>query len=197
MGRIDTRRFSLLRKDPKQITHVSRLIDVDSETQQFIAEASALEGKLGPILVQLPPSLEFDVAIVEPFFSVLRQLTETAIVCEPRHLSWFALEPESLMTDTALAGSRLTLALCLERRPREAASRPSIFAGMARPACTIPLTTNWTLSDFAKSALAIASEANDVWCIFDNTALGEAWRNAITLNDMLKPAAPMDAGRCR
>src|ERR1700761_7871846 len=48
-------RFSV--KLPKHITHVCRLVDVERHIRQFVDETSGLGSKLGPILVQLPPSL--------------------------------------------------------------------------------------------------------------------------------------------
>ena len=188
-------RFSV--KMPKQITHVSRLIDVDCETQQFVDEASALEGKLGPILVQLPPSLEFDVSIVEPFFRALRQLVGTPIVCEPRHLSWFAPEPESLMKEYLIGRVAADPSIVPDAATPGGCPQTAYFRWHGSPRMYYSTYDELALSDFAKSALAIANEAKDVWCIFDNTAFGAAWRNAMTLDEMLSPTAPVDPRRCR
>jgi uncharacterized protein YecE (DUF72 family) len=183
-------RFSV--KIPKQITHVSRLVDVDREIQQFVDETSALGSKLGPMLVQLPPSLQFDGSIIEPFFKALREQVRTPIVCEPRHLSWFAPEAEGLMTEYSIG---------------RVAADPSIVPVAAAPgACMQTCYFRWhgsprmyyspydelALGQLAKLVSTTASEAQDVWCIFDNTALGAAPRNAIALFDMHLPAAKLD-----
>src|SRR5690349_9096104 len=63
-------RFSV--KLPKQITHVRRLDSVDAELRQFHNETDGLGEKRGPILIQLPPSLAFDLRIAELFFGLLR-----------------------------------------------------------------------------------------------------------------------------
>ena len=186
-------RFSV--KFPKQITHVNRLIDVDGDTQRFVDEISGLGSKLGPMLVQLPPSLQFDVSTIESFFRAIRQLVSSQIVCEPRHLSWFTPGAEALMTE-----------YCIGR----VAADPSIVPGAATPGgCHQTGYFRWhgsprmyysaydeqALNDLAKAASA-TSTAKDVWCIFDNTALGAAWRNAMTLFDMLHSSAQMDSRRC-
>src|SRR5262245_14948488 len=51
-------RFSV--KIPKQITHVCRLINVDTYMDRFCEEVVGLGEKLGVLLAQLPPSLQFD-----------------------------------------------------------------------------------------------------------------------------------------
>ena len=49
-------RFSV--KVPKVATHERRLVDADDVLDSFLAEATQLGDKLGPLLVQLPPSLD-------------------------------------------------------------------------------------------------------------------------------------------
>ena len=60
-------RFSV--KTPEAITHTARLADCDDAiTAGFVAVIKALGDKLGPVLVQLPPSLIFDARIADHFF---------------------------------------------------------------------------------------------------------------------------------
>jgi len=75
-------RFSV--KLPKQMTHELRL-NVSAELmEKFLAEVAGLGEKLGCVLVQLPPSLDFDPSIVASFLTSLRNRTQVAVVCEPR-----------------------------------------------------------------------------------------------------------------
>ena len=91
----DDFRFSV--KVPKEITHIRRLIDVRQQTHQFVNEVAHLEQKLGPLLVQLPPTLQFQVPIAEEFFADLRIVHSGMIVCEPRHPTWFTPQAEELL----------------------------------------------------------------------------------------------------
>ncbi len=84
-------RFSV--KLPKQVTHVKRLTDCASELDRFLDEVSGLDNRLGPLLVQLPPSLNWSESLTIEFFSALRRRFAGLVVCEPRHLSWFRPEP--------------------------------------------------------------------------------------------------------
>src|SRR5688572_19432683 len=52
--------FRFAVKVPREITHTRRLREVDEPLERFLAEAGALGEKLGPLLVQLPPSLQFE-----------------------------------------------------------------------------------------------------------------------------------------
>ncbi|MFL5091633.1 MAG: DUF72 domain-containing protein, partial [Xanthobacteraceae bacterium] len=81
--------FRFAVKVPKEITHERRLLDAREPLERFLSEVSLLGEKLGPLLVQLPPTLAYDAAVARAFFCALRQRHGGAIVCEPRHPSWF------------------------------------------------------------------------------------------------------------
>ena len=83
------RDFAFSVKIPKTITHELQLRRCRTELQRFINESSALGKKLAVLLVQLPPSLEYETRTVRHFFARLRGETSAHIVCEPRHVSWF------------------------------------------------------------------------------------------------------------
>ena len=93
-------RFSV--KAPRSITHEARLRDVRTLLAPFLEQASALGAALGPLLIQLPPSLAFDAAVAQAFFGELRDLYSGEAVLEPRHATWFAPEPERLLRAHAI-----------------------------------------------------------------------------------------------
>ena len=57
--------FRFAVKVPKAITHERRLKDVGDLLDRFLSEVSGLGPKLGPLLVQLPPSLSFQAGIAD------------------------------------------------------------------------------------------------------------------------------------
>jgi uncharacterized protein YecE (DUF72 family) len=89
--------FRFAVKVPRIITHELRLQGAAAALDQFLAETSALKSKRGPLLVQLPPSLECDTRIAARFFELLRRRSAGPVVCEPRHASWFSPEAEALL----------------------------------------------------------------------------------------------------
>lgn len=94
-------RFSV--KLPKTITHELRLVGTDALRDRFLDEVAALGAKLGPLLIQLPPSLAFDPAVARGFFEGLRQAFDGRLVCEPRHASWFTDSADALLDGLQVA----------------------------------------------------------------------------------------------
>lgn len=94
-------RFSV--KMPKAITHLRGLKDADELVASFLEELALLENRLGALLVQLPPKLVFDAGVAEEFFQRLRARTALAVVCEPRHESWFGDAADRLLQSYKVA----------------------------------------------------------------------------------------------
>jgi uncharacterized protein YecE (DUF72 family) len=98
--------FRFAVKTPRAITHERRLIGAEATLDRFLAEIQPLGKKLGPLLVQLPPSLAFDRAVVEAFFATLRERHRGPVACEPRHATWFEPEADALLRGFAVARRR-------------------------------------------------------------------------------------------
>ncbi|HEU4390896.1 MAG TPA: DUF72 domain-containing protein [Blastocatellia bacterium] len=88
-------RFSFTLKLSQKITHIKRLRNVDEEVAIFFSAAEALQEKMGPVLVQLPPNLRKDTAVLEEFLSKFSTLGRLAF--EFRHESWFEAEVYDLL----------------------------------------------------------------------------------------------------
>ena len=168
--------FRFAVKVPKTITHEKRLKDAEALLDAFLGECTALGKKLGPLLVQLPPSLGFDPKT--EFFDALRARFGGAVVCEPRHASWF----------TPQAG-----ALLRQHRVSRVAADPAPVPEAAKPFGEIAYfrwhgSPRMYYSDYGAAALdALAKRLpQDAWVIFDNTALGHATPNALALRASLR-----------
>ena len=96
--------FTFCVKIPKHITHEKQLQDCEDELDKFLEEVSGLKTKLGPLLVQLPPRLAWSESVATSFFVKLRAVHGKAIVCEPRHASWFGDEPAQQLAARHWAG---------------------------------------------------------------------------------------------
>lgn len=79
--------FRFVLKAPKRITHEKRLKDFGDSLAVFVRLASGLEGRLGPLLFQLPPNLKKDLPRLEAFLDELPDSARAAF--EFRHESWF------------------------------------------------------------------------------------------------------------
>jgi uncharacterized protein YecE (DUF72 family) len=173
--------FRFAAKVPKTITHKQRLADAEPLLDAFLAEASSLGEKLGPLLVQLPPSLAYDAATVESFFAAFRRRYDGALVVEPRHASWF--------TDDV--AHRLSA-----HRVARVAADPAVVPAAAEPAGWPDVVyvrlhgspdiyySNYDdayLDGLAERLVGLAASSHEVWCIFDNTARFAATPNAAGL----------------
>ena len=178
----DSFRFSI--KLPRELTHTKKLTDTGPILAAFLDATAELGEKRGPILVQLPPSLAFNNAVASDFFGRFRLEYDGAIVCEPRHITWF--------TDDAIS-------VLQAHRVGTAGVDPAIVDDALRP---VPAdqtmyrrlhgSPKTYYSDYSEQYLARLAElinesksAGTAWCIFDNTAQGHAWKNALRLGELL------------
>src|SRR5215207_10102592 len=63
--------FRFAVKVPKSVTHERRLKDAGDLLDQFVSEVGGLGPKLGPLLIQLPPSLAFQEGVADAFLAGL------------------------------------------------------------------------------------------------------------------------------
>jgi len=177
-------RFSV--KLPKTITHTARLERTEDLLVSFLGTASVLGEKLGCLLVQLPPSLSFDAVVVERFCKTLRGRTAVAIACEPRHASWFAEEPERLLARLGIARVAADPARVPSAAIAGGARAFSYFRLHGSPKVYYSAYPEEFLATLATRVAQEAQGDRTVWCIFDNTTLGAATRNALDLSDRLR-----------
>lgn len=82
--------FRFVLKAPQTITHFKRLKNAAADTKEFLRVASALKGKRGPLLFQLPPNFKKDVPRLKAFLRLIRK--GAGIAFEFRHASWLDAE---------------------------------------------------------------------------------------------------------
>jgi uncharacterized protein YecE (DUF72 family) len=88
-------------KASRYLTHVRRLKQPRESVDLLMDRSRELGSHLGPILIQLPPDLEIDVAALEETLDAFPQSVRIAF--EPRHASWFVEEVRSVLTDRKVA----------------------------------------------------------------------------------------------
>jgi uncharacterized protein YecE (DUF72 family) len=86
--------FALAAKVPQTVTHARKLVGAERELAAFLKVMEPVKeaGKLGPLLLQLPPSLSFHRDEVKDFLSRLPRGYRFAL--EPREETW--LEPPAV-----------------------------------------------------------------------------------------------------
>lgn len=175
-------RFSL--KLPKVITHEERLRGAGPLLDEFLLVASQLGDRLGPLLVQLPPTLAFEPGVARAFLEDLRLRREGPDVLEARHESWFAPEVDHLLVDHAVA----RVAADPPRGDRD--GRPGGHRGLAyfrlhgSPELYYSAYRGRDLEAWAERVKEARQGADDVWCVFDNTGRGEGTADALALRKL-------------
>ena len=177
--------FRFAAKVPRTITHKQRLADAEPLLDAFLAEVRCLGETLGPLLVQLPPSLAHDAPTVESFFTAFRERYDGALVIEPRHASWFTDDVAGQLT---------------AHRVARVAADPAVVPAAAEPAGWADVVyvrlhgspdiyySNYDdayLDQLTDRLHAFAARAREVWCVFDNTARFAATPNAIRVSERL------------
>lgn len=175
-------RFAL--KVPREITHVRRLAECAEPLDRFLDESSGLGEKRGVLLIQLPPSFAFDEELVRKFFRELRDRYDGGLACEPRHPAWFSTQAEALLRDVRIARVAADPSVVPE------AIKPGGWDGLAYYRLHGSPRTYYSAYEDARlerfsSLLGHEATVRRAWCIFDNTAMGAALPNALTLRSLL------------
>lgn len=77
--------FRFAVKISRYLTHVRRLQDPQEAAERFTSRVTALGDRLGPVLLQLPPTLNADAGLLDATLAALRM----PVAVEPRHPSWW------------------------------------------------------------------------------------------------------------
>ncbi len=95
--------FLFTAKFPKKITHELKLRDTQAQLERFYKSMSELREKLGPLLIQLPPSFnqKKDREALETFLGQIDTRYKHAI--ELRNKSWFKRETYKTLQDHNVA----------------------------------------------------------------------------------------------
>lgn len=172
--------FRFAVKVPRTITHERRLAEAGELLAAFLEEATHLGDKLGPLLVQMPPSLKFSAGAAGTFFEEIRAQFAGDVAVEPRHATWFEPEAEGLLTRYRAAR------VAADPATVPAAAVPGGWDGLVyyrlhgSPRVYYSPYPEDSLLGLADT-LPKAADKAAVWCIFDNTAEGAATANALDL----------------
>lgn len=206
--------FVLAVKGGRFVTHLKRLRDVETPLANFFASGVlALGPKLGPILWQLPETLEYNADLLVRFFDLLPRTTGELAALAGRH-------DDKLPEDRAMTTTPLDLPVrhALEFRSPTFATREAyallrehdIACVVADTAGRFPMAeartsdlvyvrlhgeTELYTSGYQDAALhrwaercRAWAEEGDVLVYFDNDAHGHAPHDAGRLQDLLGPA---------
>jgi len=94
--------FLFAAKFPQEITHEKNLVGSEEPTLAFIQTMSLLGDRLGPLLLQLPPSFTVEgMGVLEDFLLILPQGPRYAV--EVRHRSWLGSDLPEMLREHGVA----------------------------------------------------------------------------------------------
>ena len=169
------RGFVMAVKASRYLTHIKRLRDPEEPVRRLMSHAEGLGERLGPVLLQLPPNLPADPALLDACLRCFPATTRVAV--EPRHPSWDDPGVRAVLEDRGAA-------LCWA----DAGSRPvtplwrtagwgylRLHAGRAQP---WPRYGRQALGSWVRRISRTWPEDCDVYVYFNNDPGGAAVRDA-------------------
>ena len=171
------RHFRFAVKLPALITHEQRLRRARKPLEEFLRSLSGLGSRLGPLVIQLPPSLTFEPRVAGNFLALLREMHAGHAVCEPRHASWFEGR-----ADAMLHGQRIGR-IAADPAVVASASEPGGWTGIVYYRLHGSPRKYWSVYETQRlqqwaAALQAVPRRTPAWCVLDNTAGSGAFGNA-------------------
>ncbi|MFD8637772.1 DUF72 domain-containing protein [Streptomyces sp. NPDC059533] len=93
--------FLMAVKASRFLTHIKRLRDPAEPVRRLVGHAASLADRLGPVLLQLPPTLRADPEALDRCLACFPAGVRVAV--EPRHESWWSTEVRSVLTERGAA----------------------------------------------------------------------------------------------
>jgi uncharacterized protein YecE (DUF72 family) len=178
--------FILAAKMSRYLTHVRRLKEPREPIERFLRRAGGLGSKLGPVLLQLPPTLKASESALEEALDHFPGNVRVAL--EPRHDSWFTDQIAGVLSEH-------NAALCLADRGAE-------------PVTPVWRTADWTFLRFHEGtgsphpcykrgtmeiwvdrlADGWGKKRSDVFVFFNNDPRACALRDSVVFAELLQAA---------
>lgn len=172
-------------KAHRSITHEKRLEGAETEWREFLSGAMALEDRLGPVLLQFPPSFRCRLDLLERFLEQHEAAFGRAprLAFEFRHASWF----EGGALDLLRAHGAAAVVADSSRYPRAPLdpAPPFVYLRFHGPEAMFASSySDAQLREWAERTRAWLSSGLDVYAFFNNDAGGCAVRNALRLREL-------------
>jgi uncharacterized protein YecE (DUF72 family) len=178
--------FMFCPKMSRYLTHMKKLLEPEETLERFFEVFEPMQKMMGPVLIQLPPSLKFNYDKADHLYHLLRtKYKNYEFVMEVRHNTW--LEEESL-TLMAKYDIGLVISQSGERFPySEMITAKNIYIRFHGPQALYASSyPDKMLQDFAKKFKKWEKEGHVIWAFFNNDIFGYAIEDAKRLLQLLE-----------
>lgn len=183
--------FRFAVKLSKVLTHEQELRQGAKSLTTTLQNLMSLKTKLGCILVQLPPRLEYSGLDFGAFAEALRRVYEGPVVLEPRHRSWERSDSRRLATQFQVGrvivdSPRFSPGEAFVDSDQDSDSQGLIYFRLhGSPDLYKSDYTDERLHSYELKIRGYQAIGFRVWCIFDNTTFGHATQNALRMREFL------------
>ena len=176
--------FMFCPKMSRYFTHMKKLNDPEESFQKFFDVFTPLKRKLGPILIQLPPSLHFNPEKAEHVYRLCtKQYAYYLFAMEVRHPSW--LEKESLDLMKQYNISFVIAQSGINFPYAEIVTAKHIYVRFHGPQQLYASSySDEQLENFAALFKQWKKQGHSIWAFFNNDVFGYAIENAKRLTEM-------------
>lgn len=178
--------FKFCPKISRLITHQLQLVNVEEAVWKFFNIFEGLKEKMGPVLVQLHPGLQYDKSLAGVFFDLLKiKYNEYRFAVEVRNNSWINDDFFNLMSQSGIA---YVIADSGRRYPyHEAVTTDFVYLRFhGREQLYTSDYSDTDLQFFAGKIKTWINEGRSVWVFFNNDYHGFAVRNAERLLELIR-----------
>lgn len=173
-------------KAHRSITHEMRLEQAGARWAEFVDNALALGEKLGPILLQFPPSFRANPERLRGFLAANAEDPRSQtlrLAFEFRHASWFESEAAAILREQGAA-----LVVADSSRYPQAPLEPQgafVYLRFHGPGALFASSySEQQLEEWAGRIRGWLASGRDVYAYFNNDAAGCAVRNALRLREL-------------
>jgi uncharacterized protein YecE (DUF72 family) len=178
--------FLFCPKMSRYLTHMKKLTDPEETLERFFEVFEPMHQMMGPVLIQLPPSVKFNYERAENLYRILKTTYRRyEFVMEIRHDTWLGEISLTLMTKYDIG---LVISQSGNEFPyAEIVTARNIYIRFHGPADLYASTySDEMLEGFAKKFRNWISEGHVIWAFFNNDIHGYAIGDAKRLISMME-----------
>lgn len=177
--------FKFCPKLSRFITHQQQLVKVEGSLFKFFDVFDLMKGRLGPVLIQLPPGLKYDEPLIISFFDLLAERSgQYRFAVEVRNKTWIN---DSFFNILAQYGIIFVIADSGDRYPYyEAVTADEVYLRFhGREQLYASDYNEADLRLYAERIINWLAEGKAIWAFFNNDYNGFAVKNAKRLIELI------------
>ncbi len=174
--------FSFSLKLHQNFTHLCDLNPPAKELKRTLKLYQVLDEKFGCLLLQFPPKMNFNEKRMQRFYRLIRQSFDKAVVIEPRNSTWLTKDSLALMKEYSISKVIADPEKCPGQKYNYAGIKYYRLHGSP-----VIYRSSYSESFLRNLSLEIKKSRKEIWVVFDNTASGAGFPNALSLNKKSRP----------